>query len=192
MYRQHPLREIRANITSHVSNTSTLPGAAFALQLSSSLFFCFISFSNAPDCSKVPHSLSVLQSIAAVCWWEALREKCNQGQWMDHVEKLEECFSAARLLSPAAARTARRRMWFRRHILTALLSLPPPQWLITARGRRSGRDQRISGQTRQKGGKVGRALRMSGAAGGWVRGAQTVDCAHAPHTCEWLVVCGLR
>lgn len=29
-------------------------------------------------------------------------------------------------------------------------------------GRQSGRDQRISGQTRQKGGKVGRALRMSG------------------------------
>lgn len=47
-----------------------------------------------------------------------------------------------------------------------------------------------------RGEKVGRALRMSVVvsrqAGGWVRGAQTVDCAHAPHTCEWLVVCGLR
>lgn len=33
-------------------------------------------------------------------------------------------------------------------------------------GRRSGREQRISRQTRQKGGEVGRALGMSGAAGG--------------------------
>lgn len=153
MYRQHPLREIRANITSHVSKTSTLPRGSTCSPTAIIVILLFHLVSECPDYSKVPRSLSVLQSISAVCWWEALRKKCNQGQRMDHVEKLGECFSATRLLSPAAAHTARRRMWFHRHIPTP----PPPplpRWLITTQSAAAGETSVSQGERDLEGGKL--------------------------------------
>lgn len=109
------------------------------------------------------------------------------------VEKLEERFFwggkglGGGSFLPAAARTAQGRMWLRRHILTPLQPSPPS--LLTTRGLGGGGSV-SGGEKGLKSGTVGRALRMSGVASGRARGGQPSDCAHAPHTCEWLVVCG--
>lgn len=77
-------------------------------------------------------------------------------------------------------------------------SFPPPLPALLGGGcgfaaTITGGDTSVSqGEQDLKGQKVGRALGMSGVVSGRARGEQTVDCAHAPHTCEWLVVCGLR
>lgn len=95
-----------------------------------------------------------------------------------------------------------RRMWFGHHIPTLLL---PPLWSqLTAlrhdkkkkmdveeefgENKRREKVSERSSRRRQMWARDERRRGKSGEAGE----VERMDCTHTPHTCQWLVVCGLR
>ena len=89
------------------------------------------------------------------------------------------------------------RMWFGHHIL-ALLS--PPLWsqLTTLRSDKKNRWRDEWGQNEKRkcvwgdgaGDRCERGMRDTEERR--EGGGERMDCIHTPHTCQWLVVCGLR